>query len=112
MPRFEPNARSFCFPRARIGHAQVDCCSLAEAVEAIAQRASLGGPSACVVTPNAQHIVLLEFEAGLREAYAEADLVIADGASLVLASRLLGERLRARVAGVDLFEQLCGKAAK
>ena len=65
-----------------------------------------------MVTPNAQHIVLLESDGGLRATYAKADLVIADGASLVLASRLLGEKLRLRVAGVDLFEQLCGQAAE
>ena len=65
-----------------------------------------------MVTPNAQHVVLLESDASLRAAYAKADLAVADGASLVLASRLLGEKLRARVAGVDLFEQLCGKGAE
>jgi N-acetylglucosaminyldiphosphoundecaprenol N-acetyl-beta-D-mannosaminyltransferase len=90
----------------------VDCCSFQEAVEAITRRAALGGPSACVVTPNAQHVVLLESDAGLREAYAHAELVVADGASLLLASRLLGEKLRERIAGVDLLEQLCGKAAE
>ncbi|MGO9208893.1 MAG: WecB/TagA/CpsF family glycosyltransferase [Terriglobales bacterium] len=102
----------FRFPRARIGCALVDGCSSAEAVDAIARHAALGGLPACVVTPNAQHIVLLESDAGLREAYANADLVVADGASLVLASLLLGEKLHGRVAGVDLVEQLCGKAAE
>ncbi len=90
----------------------MDRCSSAEAVDAITRHAALGGPPACVVTPNAQHIVLLESDHGLREAYANADLVVADGASLVLASLLLGEKLRGRVAGVDLVEQLCGKAAE
>ncbi len=90
----------------------MDCCSFVEAVHAITRHAVRGGPPACVVTPNAQHIVLLESDASLREAYANADLVVADGASLVLASRLLGEKLRERVAGVDLFERLCAKAAE
>lgn len=112
MPDSTLNTGNFSFSCARIGHAQVHCCSLAEAVETIARLAALGGPSACVVTPNAQHVVLLESDANLRAAYAKADLVVADGASLVLASRLLGEKLRTRVAGVDLFEQLCGKAAE
>jgi len=103
---------TFRFPRVRVGHAQVDCCSLQEAVEAITNRVAAGGAPACVVTPNAQHIVLLESDAAFREAYARADLVVADGASLLLASRLAGETLRARVAGVDLFEQLCAKAAE
>jgi N-acetylglucosaminyldiphosphoundecaprenol N-acetyl-beta-D-mannosaminyltransferase len=65
-----------------------------------------------VVTPNAQHIVLLESDAALRDAYANADLVVADGTSLVFASRLLGEKLRERVAGIDLFEQVCAEAAE
>ncbi len=90
----------------------MDCCSFAEAVDAITRHAARGGPPACIVTPNAQHIVLLQSDASLREAYANADLVVADGVSLVLASLLLGEKLRGRVAGVDLVEQLCGKAAE
>ena len=90
----------------------MDCCSFAEAVNAIASHAAVGGPPACVVTPNAQHVVLLEADASLREAYAHAELVVPDGASLVFASRLLGERLRERIAGVDVFEQLCAKAAE
>ena len=106
------NALRSGFPRVRIGRALVDGCSSMEAVDAIARHAALGGPPACVVTPNAQHIVLLESDAGLREAYANADLVVADGVSLLLASLLLGEKLRGRVAGVDLVEQLCGKAAE
>ena len=111
MPCTEQIAESLWFPRARIGRALVDCCSLAEAVEMITRHAALRGPSACVVTPNAQHIVLLESDAGLQEAYAHADLALADGASLLVASRLLREKLRSRIAGIDLFEQLCGQAA-
>lgn len=90
----------------------MDCCSFAEAVDAITRHAARGGPPACVVTSNAQHVVLLESDVGLREVYANAELVLADGASLLFASRLLGGKLRERVTGVDLFEQLCGKAAE
>ena len=112
MSLVEHKALRSGFPRARIGRALVDGCSSTEAVDAITRHAALGGPPACVVTPNAQHIVLLESDPGLCEAYANADLVVADGASLVLASLLLREKLRGRVAGVDLVEQLCGKAAE
>jgi len=107
----KPPAGRFGFPRASLGRARVDCCSFAQAVEAIIGHAAHAGPSACVVTPNAQHIVLLESDAALRKAYAHAELVVADGASLLLASRLLRERLPERIAGVDLFERLCAKAA-
>jgi len=106
------NAKSFTFPRARIGRALVDCCSFREAVNAITRHAARGSPPACVVTPNAQHIVLLESDPSLRDAYANAELVVADGASLLFASRLLGEKLSERVSGVDLLEQLCAKAAE
>jgi len=100
------------FARVRIGRALVDGCSSSQAVDAITRHAARGGPTACVVTPNAQHIVLLESDDGLREAYTHAELVVADGFSLVLASLVLREKLRGRVAGVDLVDQLCGKAAE
>jgi len=108
----EHNALRSGFPRVRIGRALVDGCSSSQAVDAIARHAARGGPPACVVTPNAQHIVLLESDAALCEVYANAELVVADGVSLVLASLILREKLRGRVAGVDLVDQLCGKAAE
>ena len=98
--------------RVRIGGAQVHCCSFARAVDAITRHALLNPWPVCVVTANAQHIVLLETDSNLREAYSHADLVVADGASLVFASRLLGQQLPERIAGVDLFERLCAKAAE
>jgi len=108
----QPKALSFPFPHARIGRALVDCCSFVEAANAIAHHAARRGSPACVVTPNAQHIVLLESDACLREAYANADLVVADGAALLFASGLLREKLPERVTGIDLFERLCGRAAE
>ena len=44
-------------------------------------------------------------------AVAEAHLVTADGQAVVWASRLLGGRVRERVAGVDLMERLIAHAA-
>lgn len=55
-----------------------------------------------VVTPNADHTVMLQHDEGLRAAYRDADLVLADGFPVILASRLLGRRLPERVAGSDL----------
>lgn len=59
-----------------------------------------------VVTPNADHAVLFQEHPGLRAAYAEAGLVLADGISIVLAARLLGRKLPERVAGSDLVPRL------
>lgn len=59
-----------------------------------------------VVTPNVDHAVLFQSRPELRAAYADASLVLADGAPIVLASRLVGRRLPERVAGSDLVPQL------
>lgn len=59
-----------------------------------------------VVTPNVDHAVMFQEHDGLRRAYAEAGLVLADGAPVVLASRWLGKPLPERVAGSDLVPAL------
>jgi N-acetylglucosaminyldiphosphoundecaprenol N-acetyl-beta-D-mannosaminyltransferase len=59
-----------------------------------------------VVTPNVDHTVILQKHAGLREAYARAGLVLADGWPVVAASRLLRRPLPGRVPGSDLVPAL------
>ena len=63
-----------------------------------------------IVTPNADHTVMLQEHEGLREAYLGADMVLADGFPVILASRLLGRRLPERVAGSDLVPALFAAA--
>jgi len=65
-----------------------------------------------VVTPNVDHAVLFQQRADLRAAYSDAALVLADGAPIVLASRLLGRALPERVAGSDLVPQLLNAACE
>jgi N-acetylglucosaminyldiphosphoundecaprenol N-acetyl-beta-D-mannosaminyltransferase len=69
-------------------------------------RAPRGEACRYVVTPNVDHAVLFQEHAQLRAAYAEASLVLADGAPIVFASRLLGRKLPERVAGSDLLPRL------
>ncbi len=75
-----------------------------------------GGPrgDACrfVVTPNVDHAVMFQERPELRAAYADAALVLADGAPIVLASRLIGRRLPERVAGSDLVPRLFADARR
>lgn len=59
-----------------------------------------------VVTPNVDHAVLLQENEALRAAYADADLVLADGHPLVWASRWLRQPLPERVPGSDLVPRL------
>jgi N-acetylglucosaminyldiphosphoundecaprenol N-acetyl-beta-D-mannosaminyltransferase len=63
-----------------------------------------------VVTPNVDHAVMFQHRADLRDAYADASLVLADGAPLVIASRLCGKGLPERVAGSDLVPRLFAAA--
>src|SRR5689334_16243863 len=88
--------------RARVGRAIVDDVTFPEAIDAIFRLVEerQGG---IVVTPNVDHVVLLEDDARLRAAYACASLSLADGTPVVWASRLLGTPLREKVSGSDLI---------
>ena len=116
--QLQPIANACHLGRARqeriaIGQAFVDRCSFDEAISRITAHAlAEGAAPAYVVTPNAQHIVLLARDSRLRAIYREADLVVPDGFSLLLAARALGHRFPERVPGVDLFQALCGSAAE
>ncbi|WP_052389673.1 WecB/TagA/CpsF family glycosyltransferase [Belnapia moabensis] len=59
-----------------------------------------------VLTANASHLVELQGDAALRQAADAADLVTADGMSLVWASWLLGHPLPERVTGIDMLSEL------
>jgi N-acetylglucosaminyldiphosphoundecaprenol N-acetyl-beta-D-mannosaminyltransferase len=98
--------------RVGIGYALIDNCSYGEACAAIIAHAKSGGRPAFAATANAQHVVLLDKDRRLREIYDRADLVVADGTSLLLAARLYGRFLQERVTGIDLFQMLCGLAAE
>ncbi len=98
--------------RVRIGHSHVDMVTYEEALDRLVDLAEAPSGRGYVVTPNAQHLVLLESDLYLRKIFSEAAMVVPDGISLVYASKLLGKPLKERVTGVDLFQGLCGRAAE
>lgn len=55
---------------------------------------------------NAAKIVNMRKDEMLRNSLLEADVLLADGQSVVWASHLLGHPLPERIAGIDLFERL------
>jgi N-acetylglucosaminyldiphosphoundecaprenol N-acetyl-beta-D-mannosaminyltransferase len=63
-----------------------------------------------LLTANASHLVDMQDNPALHRAAQAADLVTADGMSLVWAGRWLGERVPERVAGIDLLEALLRRA--
>jgi N-acetylglucosaminyldiphosphoundecaprenol N-acetyl-beta-D-mannosaminyltransferase len=99
--------------RIRLFGIEIDPLRESEAVARLMDWIHDGEPVArCryVVTPNVDHARLLQESAGLRAAYADADLVLADGMPVVVASRLLGKPLPERVTGADLVTALFAAA--
>lgn len=93
--------------RVELFGVSIDVATMGVAVDRI--REWLAAPRAgCnfVVTPNVDHVVMLDERFELRAAYEDAALVLADGWPVVAASRILGKSLPARVAGSDLVPAL------
>lgn len=81
---------------------------------AIAQilEAARQGQKGIIVTPNVDHIVLLQDDAEMRRIYNEALFRYADGMPIVWLSRFVNKNpLPERVAGSDLLIALCEKSA-
>lgn len=89
----------------------MDAVRMTDAVGQVMDWTQSAGPCRYVVTPNVDHAVMFQEREDLRQAYADASLVLADGFPVVVASRLLGKKLPERVAGSDLapalFEMTC-----
>lgn len=61
---------------------------------------------------NAAKIVNMRKDPVLRDSLLAADILLADGQSVVWASRLLGHPVPERIAGIDLFERLLAFASE
>ena len=66
----------------------------------------------CVVTPNAEIAESCLENEETRRAILSADIILPDGAGVILASELLGAPLKEKVAGVEFGEALLALAAK
>ena len=64
------------------------------------------GRTTSQVSVNAAKLVAIREDPELRDLVLRSDLVTADGQSVVWASRLLGDALPERVAGIDLMQRL------
>ncbi len=89
----------------------VDALSMAEAIGRCTDTIERGGYLSIGVI-NAAKVVAMRRNPALRQAVADCDIILADGQSVVWASRLLGSPLPERVAGIDLFMELLAKAAR
>lgn len=96
-------------PRRELFGLHVDAMTADEVVE-LADVAVRSRRRLLVGVVNAAKIVHLRSDPLLRESLLACDVLLADGQSVVWASRLLGQPLPERVAGIDLFEQLLARA--
>lgn len=90
----------------KIGHAEISRLTFAASISCILA-AARSRESKYIVTPNTDHILQLETDEELRQAYRGADLVLCDGRPLLWASKLLGTPLPEVVTGADLLPALC-----
>ncbi len=97
--------------RTHVLNAALDPLTLEQAVDAVFETLSAGGRG-WVCTLNVSMLVFMRHEARLQAFADNAMLTVADGQPLVWAAPLFGGRLPERVAGVDLMDRLCARAAR
>lgn len=94
-------------PRAEILGCSIDRVGMQETLDMIEEQIAAGRYGQHMAI-NTAKLVSLRDNARLREIVDSCDLVNADGQGVIWASRLLGDPLPERVAGIDLMEELLG----
>ena len=97
--------------RIKFLNSHIDNITMSEAVDAIDQLIEKR-ECAYVVTPNLDHIVIIETDKEFAEIYNNADLVVADGKPLIWISKLLGTPIKEKISGSDLFPKMCQMCAQ
>ncbi|MES2901034.1 MAG: WecB/TagA/CpsF family glycosyltransferase [Pseudomonadota bacterium] len=90
---------------------QIDNLTMEETLGRIEAFIASGRPHQHVVV-NVDKLVKASRDAELRSIINQCALINVDGMPVVWAARLLGKPLKERVAGIDLFEALMGRAAQ
>jgi N-acetylglucosaminyldiphosphoundecaprenol N-acetyl-beta-D-mannosaminyltransferase len=101
-------------PRVRLFGIAIDPLTMGETVDTVLAWAGEPRGTNCrfVVTPNVDHAVMFQTNDKLRAAYADAALVLADGAPVVAAARMLRRAIPERVPGSDLAPALFKRVTK
>lgn len=97
--------------RLHLLNANIDNYSMQETLDKI-EKTIASGYSIHHVVVNAAKIVAMQENIQLRTSVNQADLINADGQAVVWASKILGEPLKERVAGIDLMTNLVELAHK
>lgn len=97
--------------RIKFLNIHVDNLTMNEAIEGIDKLICERNHS-YIITPNMDHIVLIENDDLFKEVYDHADLVLTDGKPLIWISKMLGNPIKEKVSGSDLFPRICDLAAE
>ena len=100
-------------PRVQIGVVPIDVVSMQQAVERVGRHLNSVSNRPFVVSGvNAHFVNVAQRDPQVASFLADSDLNVADGMSLLMATRLLHAKLPERVTGIDLMIGLCGLAER
>lgn len=85
-----------------------DNVTMEEALDAAEKLLAAPGAAYCV-TPNAEIVYETMFDENLRQIVCQADLVLPDGAGVVLGAKILGTPLKQKVAGIEFGQNLMNR---
>lgn len=97
--------------RIKFLNTHIDNVTMGEAVNRI-DRLVQKHNNSYVVTPNLDHIVMIEQDALFKEIYEHASLILTDGQPLIWISKLKKTPIIEKVSGSDLFPHVCALAEK
>ena len=97
--------------RVRLLNGEFDALTLPQTVEATF-RLLASGQRGWLCTVNVAILMMMRADTRLQQFTDRAAIVVADGKPLIWCARWLGRRLPERVAGVDLIDALCERAAR
>lgn len=97
--------------RVRFLNVSLDNLTMAEAIES-ADALVRKNQGAYILTPNVDHLVLIESHKDLADAYDSADLILTDGMPIVWFSRLFGKPVKEKISGSDFLPKLCERAVQ
>lgn len=97
--------------RIKFLNTYIDSLTMQEAVNEAEKLIEKPGCS-YIVTPNLDHIVMLETDKEFAEIYSNADLILADGKPLIWISKLLKKPIKEKISGSDFFPRMCNMCAE
>lgn len=89
----------------------IDNVSMDEALDAVLEMLKTKEKH-MIFTPNAEIIMQANRDPELNSILNKAHLVVPDGAGVILASKILGKRLKEKVSGIDLVKRIFASTAK